>query len=103
VKVSPFSPASAEARAAHAIRTSKAILSLIDMVISPRVGSELPRREDDGWLSASHHSTCGRRRADRAAADLERDDFSSNRHPALAYWWSMIFSENRYPLFGIML
>jgi hypothetical protein len=34
---------------------------------------------------------------------LERDDFSSNRHPALAYWWSMIFSENRYPLFGIML
>src|ERR1700745_4329306 len=22
---------------------------------------------------------------------------------ALAYWWSMIFSENRYPLFGIML
>ena len=23
---------------------------------------------------------------------LERDDFSSNRHLALAYWWSMIFS-----------
>src|SRR5262249_30760005 len=22
---------------------------------------------------------------------LERDDFSSNRHPALPYWWSMIF------------
>jgi hypothetical protein len=22
---------------------------------------------------------------------------------ALAFWWSMIFSENRYPLFGIML
>src|SRR5712672_1000410 len=34
---------------------------------------------------------------------LGRDDFSSNRHPALAYCWSMIFSENRYPLFGIML
>ena len=34
---------------------------------------------------------------------LERDDFSSNRHPALDYCWSMIFSENRYPLFGIML
>jgi hypothetical protein len=37
--------------------------------------------------------------------------FSSNRHPALAYWLSMIFSENRYPpriksgagFFGIML
>ena len=35
--------------------------------------------------------------------DLERDDFSSNRHLALPYCWSMIFSENRYPLFGIML
>jgi hypothetical protein len=34
---------------------------------------------------------------------LKRDDFSSNRHPALGYCWSMIFSENRYPLFGIML
>jgi hypothetical protein len=34
---------------------------------------------------------------------LEQDDFSSSRHPALAFWWSMIFSENRYPLFGIML
>ena len=39
----------------------------------------------------------------RAAKRLERDDFSSNRHPALGYCWSMIFSENRYPLFGIML
>src|SRR5512145_3252594 len=34
---------------------------------------------------------------------LERDDFSSRRHPALICWWSMIFSENRFPLFGIML
>src|SRR5262249_54079873 len=34
---------------------------------------------------------------------LERDDFSSNRHLALIYCWSMIFSENRYPFFGIML
>jgi hypothetical protein len=34
---------------------------------------------------------------------LKRDDSSSNRHHALAYCLSMIFSENRYPLFGIML
>ena len=34
---------------------------------------------------------------------LKRDDFSSNRHPALGYWWSMVFSENRFTLFGIML
>jgi len=41
-------------------------------------------------------------RADRTLR-RERDDFSSNRHPALAYRWSMISSENRFPLFGIML
>jgi hypothetical protein len=34
---------------------------------------------------------------------LERDDLSSNRHPALSIYLSMIFSENRYPLFRIML
>jgi hypothetical protein len=34
---------------------------------------------------------------------LKRDGFSSNRHPASGYCWSMMFSENRYPLFGIML
>src|ERR1700719_1633011 len=33
---------------------------------------------------------------------LERNDFSSSRHRALSYCWRMIFSENRYPLFGIM-
>jgi hypothetical protein len=26
-----------------------------------------------------------------------------DRHPALGFSWSMMFSENRYPLFGIML
>src|SRR5262249_5009923 len=31
------------------------------------------------------------------ATRLERDDFSSNRHPAPAFWWSVIFSENRCP------
>jgi hypothetical protein len=33
----------------------------------------------------------------------ERDGFRLNRHRALDLWWSMIFSENRYPLFRIML
>jgi len=33
----------------------------------------------------------------------KRDGFSSKRHPALGYCWSMMFSENRYALFGIML
>jgi hypothetical protein len=34
---------------------------------------------------------------------LEQDDFSSIRHPALSFCLSMIFSENRFPLFRIML
>ena len=34
---------------------------------------------------------------------LKRDDFSSNRLPALSLCLSMILSENRYPLFRIML
>jgi hypothetical protein len=38
-----------------------------------------------------------------ALSPLEWDDLSSNRHPALHYRWSMILSENRCPLFGIML
>src|SRR5262249_54911989 len=29
--------------------------------------------------------------------------FLRKRHPPLAYRWSMIFFENQYPLFGIML
>ena len=56
------------------------------------------------------HDACGgcpRSRCRIAVPDqrgpLERDDFSSNRHHALSYYWSMIFSENRFPLFGIML
>jgi hypothetical protein len=34
---------------------------------------------------------------------LERDDVRFARHHALGSWWSMIFSENRCTLFGIML
>ena len=34
---------------------------------------------------------------------LERCEISSNRHPALAFYLSMIFSEKRLPLFEIML
>jgi len=34
---------------------------------------------------------------------LERDGSKLNRHRALDLWWSMIFSENRYPLFRMML
>jgi len=33
------------------------------------------------------------------ASDLERDDFSSSRHPALSFCLSMIFSEKPVPTF----
>src|SRR5579871_265990 len=38
----------------------------------------------------------------RRRSVLERDSFRLNRYPALDSCWRMIFSENRYPLFGIM-
>ena len=34
---------------------------------------------------------------------LKRNEFKLNRHFALGWCLSVIFSENRYPLFGIML
>jgi hypothetical protein len=34
---------------------------------------------------------------------LERDELWFDRHPSLAFCLSMIFSENRMPLFRIML
>jgi hypothetical protein len=39
----------------------------------------------------------------RAPARLERDGIRLNRHRALDSYLSMIFSENRHPLFRIML
>jgi hypothetical protein len=44
-----------------------------------------------------------RRAANAEPRHLERDELSSDRHPALAFCLSMIFSENRFPLFRIML
>jgi hypothetical protein len=39
----------------------------------------------------------------RRTRDLERDEIGMNRHRALGYCLSMIFSENRGTLFRIML
>ncbi len=39
----------------------------------------------------------------RVERRLEHDDVSSNRHHALSFCLSMIFSENRCPLFRVML
>jgi len=41
-------------------------------------------------------------RIDEDAA-LERQSFQIETIDALMFWWSMIFSENRFPLFRIML
>src|SRR5215211_8034139 len=69
-----------------------------------------PNSRDFGPNGRSGDSEDNGKPQSRAASRLERD-FSSNRHPALGYCWSMIFSENRYPaqiksgpsFFGIML
>src|ERR1700686_4348252 len=55
--------------------------------------------------TAGHAAAQARRAAITQAGvgGLERYDSSSNRHPALAFCLSMIFSENRFPLFRIML
>ena len=44
---------------------------------------------------------CGPAISSAHAASPEPDDFSSNRHPALAFCLSIIFSGNRLPLFRI--
>src|SRR5262249_14428378 len=43
------------------------------------------------------HAASRRRHAVAGRAALGRDDFSSNRHPALAFWWSMIFFRKPVP------
>ncbi|WP_189342010.1 MULTISPECIES: hypothetical protein [unclassified Mesorhizobium] len=42
-------------------------------------------------------------KARRAIGAPDQDDFPLNRHPDPALCWSMISSENRFPLSGIML
>ena len=74
---------------------------------SPRISRTRTARPSARNTTASIRAETGRNCGsgscvqDREA--LKQDDFSSNRHPALAHCLSMIFSENRCPLFGIML
>ena len=94
---------------------------LMNILYDPRIQAGMTREEAravvtdicprsaPSWrrptISSRKIIRCVPRRRHRPHPDraLERDDFSSNCHPALAYCWSMILSENRYPLFGIML
>src|SRR5262245_65101376 len=67
---------------------------------------EVARSTHPGSRTASLRSRRMRSRNRAIRSDqvlLKRDDFSSNRHHALAYCLSMIFSEHRYPLFRIIL
>jgi len=45
----------------------------------------------------------GLRLQQERSCHLKRDEIGLDRHRALALWLSMIFSENRYTLFRIML
>jgi hypothetical protein len=62
------------------------------------------------WMPAMEYRLASRRLVEtknRAGISPDRAQFQSYIHAgldcALAFWWSMIFSENRYPLFGVML
>ena len=89
-----------------------------DGIVSRTVYPQVPPKVEYGlteWGKAmcprstpcSNGRRCGRSvRSDRLQSlltTLDRDDFSLNRHPDLVSCLSMIFSENRFPLFGIML
>jgi hypothetical protein len=70
---------------------------------TPRFASKIfSVKSAAGGRSMSYSSAAGGA-PDPVGAGSERDDFSLNRHPALASCLSMIFSENRCTLFGIML
>ena len=55
------------------------------------------------FRAASSQSSPQRRKEELLAWHLERDDFIFESSSRSSIWRSMIFSENRYPLFGIML
>jgi hypothetical protein len=78
------------------------------------VGDELPNVVARGWCGHEAHFHWQRHEQSHEKVEPHRsfflrqrigdlpwrDDDSPNCHSALAYWWSMIFSENRYPLLG---
>ena len=70
-----------------------------------RAASRVPMPRSTG-RSMADATACASRLSSRAVTRLwclDQHDVSSNRLPDLALCWSMIFSENRFPLFGIML
>src|SRR5262249_10984971 len=61
--------------------------------IGARIGPGQGRCEAARWNPAGLQQRSGPAETGSRfcrGAPLERDDFSSNRHPALAFWWSMI-------------
>ena len=65
--------------------------------VAPGIHNPLSANMDSGLLAYA------RPRNDERTTRLERDELWLDWHPALAFCLSMIFSENRSPLFRIML
>jgi hypothetical protein len=78
-----------------------ALASLVNETLAGGAAIGAPSRSGRAQAKFSELQETLRRGA--PAARLDRDDFSSNRRPDLSSCLSMIFSENRYPLFRIML
>src|SRR5262245_17487100 len=85
------------------ITSRPAALRARALSVTAMVGDGLMRLSESARKAMRISEKTRGRVPDLGAILLERDDFPSNRHLALSHACSMIFPENRYPLFGIML
>jgi addiction module HigA family antidote len=79
-------------------------LETAEDVLAPQIKKSASYEARESDANRAHRVSCNLKLDTRHdVQSLERDDFSSNRHPALSFCLNMIFSENRLPLFRIML
>src|SRR5882724_3362383 len=99
-RVPPSSEKAALGTARPTARTARCHLKFVFIGRLLLIEREFPRKDLELSPIVAIFRVC---RNSGPGLCLARDDFSSNRHPAPSFCLSMIFSENRYPLFRIML
>src|SRR5262249_29441878 len=78
--------------------TGRRLSQLCPPYATPSSNSSFDYRRSDARIVENGFATSGGV-SKSAKVVLERDDFSSNRHLALAFWWSMIFFRKPVPTF----